>query len=203
MILGGNMRYKALLELKYKEVPDTWVKRADNLTEGEKQRFILTDNSDFGEWDYDCLVNEYDVNLIYDCGVEIPSLGGDYIGGRLSRLVNTYKRKCMNTWFMSTDKPIKFVGRINEDYTTYISNGAIGDLFYTIPDVSIKQLPTQTNEGGMSDIYEDNGTYIKSFYSIIAMPSCVKISMMGDKHRRIHHRTDWNYAVPKLLRESK
>lgn len=43
-ILGGNMRYKALQELGYKEIPDNWVKRASELTDQEKQRFIIEDN---------------------------------------------------------------------------------------------------------------------------------------------------------------
>ena len=38
VVLGGNMRLKALQELGFKEIPDTWVKRADELTEDEKHR---------------------------------------------------------------------------------------------------------------------------------------------------------------------
>ena len=40
----SNMRFKALQELKYKDIPDEWVKRAETLTEEEKQRFIIEDN---------------------------------------------------------------------------------------------------------------------------------------------------------------
>jgi ParB-like chromosome segregation protein Spo0J len=47
MILGGNMRFKALKELGYKDIPDTWVKRADELTDDEKRRFIISDNIEF------------------------------------------------------------------------------------------------------------------------------------------------------------
>ena len=54
-ILGGNMRYRALVELKYKKIPDEWVKSADKLTEDEKKRFIIEDNVSFGEWDRDPL----------------------------------------------------------------------------------------------------------------------------------------------------
>ena len=52
MILGGNMRFKALQELKYKDIPDAWVKRGDDLTDDEKRRFIIEDNVPFGEWDW-------------------------------------------------------------------------------------------------------------------------------------------------------
>ena len=60
MILGGNMRYKALKDLKYKEITDVWVKKASELTEEEKTRFILTDNIEFGEWDYDLLKDNFE-----------------------------------------------------------------------------------------------------------------------------------------------
>lgn len=72
MILGGNMRFKALKELKYKEVPDEWIKRADSLTDEEKQRFIIEDNVPFGEWDFDILANEWDADQLAEWGLEIP-----------------------------------------------------------------------------------------------------------------------------------
>ena len=70
MVLGGNMRLKALLELGYKEVPDSWVKRADELTEEEKRRFIVEDNIEFGENDWDMLSNKWDETELMDWGME-------------------------------------------------------------------------------------------------------------------------------------
>lgn len=69
LILGGNMRFKALKELKYKDVPDVWVKRADELTDEEKQRFIIEDNIGFGEFDWEML-NDWDKDQLIDWGVE-------------------------------------------------------------------------------------------------------------------------------------
>jgi len=72
MILGGNMRFKALQELKYKDVPDNWIKRADELTEDEKKEFIIKDNIGFGDNDWDILANEWDQEKLFDWGLEIP-----------------------------------------------------------------------------------------------------------------------------------
>jgi len=72
MILGGNMRLKALKELKYKDIPDNWVKRAETLTDEEKQRFIIEDNVPFGEWDWETLANEWDQDKLVEWGLEIP-----------------------------------------------------------------------------------------------------------------------------------
>jgi hypothetical protein len=77
VILGGNMRYRALKALNYKEVPDEWVKRAEQLTEEEKRRFIISDNVGFGEWDWDILANDWDALELEDFGVELPFIDAD------------------------------------------------------------------------------------------------------------------------------
>lgn len=130
--------------------------------------------------------------------------GGDYIGGLNNGLFKaTIKRKAMNSFFCTTKRPFKFVGRINEDTNTYVLYGSRGHLFLTIRDVMIHQLETQSNKGGMTDVYLNSGTYLKSFYTVMMCPSCVKISRMGNTStsKRIHHHIDWNSAVPKIISE--
>ena len=74
MVLGGNMRLKALQELKIKDIPDNWVKKADELTDEEKKRFIISDNVGFGEWDWDVLANEWDSDQLEEWGLDLPDL---------------------------------------------------------------------------------------------------------------------------------
>jgi hypothetical protein len=128
---------------------------------------------------------------------------GDFIGGAQSGFGKhlKLKRKAMNTFFCSTKRPFQFVGRINEDVNTYTWFQSTGNVFLTIPDIAINQLATQQNEGGMTDIYMDSGTYIKSFYTVIFAPSCTQIRLMGQVHKRLHHFIRWRYAVPCLLNE--
>jgi hypothetical protein len=73
VILGGNMRYRACLELGMKEIPDEWVKIAKDLTDEEKRRFIIEDNVAFGDWDWDVLANEWDAAQLIEFGVDTPS----------------------------------------------------------------------------------------------------------------------------------
>ena len=75
MILGGNMRLRALQDLGYTEIDDAWVKRSSDLTEEEKQRFIIADNVAFGEWDWDTLANDWDAEQLSDWGFGIPLFG--------------------------------------------------------------------------------------------------------------------------------
>ena len=79
MILGGNMRYRALLDLGYKEVPDNWVKKASDLTDDEKRRFIIVDNLSFGEHDWDALANEWDSEQLEGWGLDVPYAKDDKI----------------------------------------------------------------------------------------------------------------------------
>jgi len=72
VVLGGNMRLKALKELGYKEVPNDWVKSAKDLTEDEIRRFIIADNVGFGEHDWEMLANEWNVEELSEWGLDIP-----------------------------------------------------------------------------------------------------------------------------------
>ena len=71
--LGGNMRLKALQELKYKDIPDSWVLMADELTEEKRREFVIKDNVGFGEWDWDDLANNWDAEQLTDWGLDIPN----------------------------------------------------------------------------------------------------------------------------------
>ncbi len=70
-VLGGNMRLKALKELKYTEIPTSWVRSAVDLTEEEKKRFIIVDNVGFGEWDKQLLTDDWDSAELDSWGLDI------------------------------------------------------------------------------------------------------------------------------------
>lgn len=97
LILGGNMRCRALMhiaqmteqELKQElkkidreEYTDQWmrwhdspmidVKIAEGLSDKQKKEFIVKDNVGYGEWDWDMLANEWDMEDLKDWGVDMP-----------------------------------------------------------------------------------------------------------------------------------
>ena len=69
IILGGNMRHKACIEAGLKEV---FIVQAKDLTEQQKDEFIVKDNVGFGEWDWDILANEWDTEKLTDWGLDLP-----------------------------------------------------------------------------------------------------------------------------------
>ena len=70
-IIHNAAVYKALKELGYKEVPASWVKAANDLSEAQKKEFIIKDNVGFGSWDFDSLANDWDGVLLEEWGLDV------------------------------------------------------------------------------------------------------------------------------------
>ena len=69
IVLGGNMRLKAIKEAGIKEVP---IIKAASLTEDQQREFIIKDNLGYGEWDWEMIANEWDDQLLEEWGLDIP-----------------------------------------------------------------------------------------------------------------------------------
>jgi|SaaInlV_120m_DNA_3_1039746.scaffolds.fasta_scaffold00850_13 hypothetical protein len=70
VVLGGNMRLRACMEAGLKQVH---IIKASDFTEEQKREFVIKDNSSFGEWDWDLLANEWEINDLSDWGLDIPA----------------------------------------------------------------------------------------------------------------------------------
>ena len=69
IVLGGNMRLKACQEAGLKEIP---VIKASELTAKQQREFIVKDNVGFGEWDWDMVANEWEVDELKEWGMDVP-----------------------------------------------------------------------------------------------------------------------------------
>lgn len=69
VILGGNMRFRACREAGLKKIP---VMIVENLTDAEKNEFMIKDNVGFGEWNFDMLANTFDSVQLVDWGMDVP-----------------------------------------------------------------------------------------------------------------------------------
>ena len=186
---------------------------------GYKYYFIFCDDyTDFrykmdGEYKY---INKADIlnldnifSYLLEYFKSIPATsiaiaqGGDFISGKDNDIDSSLgkRRKVMNTFLCSTDRPFEFIGRMNEDVTTYHNLGNKGHLFLTYPNIAINQPETQSSAGGLTDLYLDYGTYIKSFFPVMYNPSSVKVSLLRDRKYRIHHKASWANSVPCIIKE--
>lgn len=168
-----------------------------------RQRFVK-DNGEFGTYylkDFDAVVDSM-LEFLEVSGATSVAFAqtGDFIGGKSSKVYkDKLARKAMNSFFCKTENRFDFIGRINEDVNTYVNLGSKGYLFFTVADMSLDQVQTQANSGGMTELYNASGTYVKTFFTIISNPSSVKICTVGIGHPRIHHRINWENAVPKII----
>lgn len=72
VILGGNQRYRACLQLGIQDVP---VIKMAHLSEKQKQKLLVIDNTHYGMWDMDMLANEdWAVQDLSDWGVNVDFL---------------------------------------------------------------------------------------------------------------------------------
>jgi DNA modification methylase len=71
IVLGGNMRLRACKKAGLKEI---WIDQVKDWSDEKKNEFIIKDNSGFGEWDWDILLNEWETKDLYDWGLDIPEI---------------------------------------------------------------------------------------------------------------------------------
>lgn len=147
------------------------------------------------------------IDFYVKCGDRCKTIamaqGGDFVGGGNGTFGKevVLKRKAMNTFICSVNRPFKFVGRINEDVNTYTSETYRGLLFLSFSMLCMNQVRTQSNSGGMTEVYLESGTYLKSFYSVIYHPAGVNVKLMTTKNSRLHHAICWNATAPRIVRE--
>lgn len=182
IVLGGNMRLKALKELGYKEVPDEWVKRAEDLTEDEQRQFIIKDNVGFGEHDWEMLANEWDVQQLEEWGldmpnkkevdekdlfdIELPFYEPSKIKPEINELANIDKTKKLITKIehLEIDRELKDILKIRASFFTDFNFQKIAD-FYFKEKEDVKEIfkdlgliilaPKEAVEKGFVSLQED------------------------------------------------
>ena len=182
------MRFKALQELKYRDIPDSWVKRAETLTEEEKRRFIIEDNVPFGEWDWEILANEWDQQELTEWGLEIPEFAfnkpeaqeddyeipdeikTDIVTGDLFE-IGAHRLMCGDS--------------TNSDLVSKLMNGELSDMIFTDPpynvDYGVSKKPrhkirTIENDKQSAPDWEN---FCKSLFSIFKLFNKGDIYMWG------------------------
>ncbi len=161
---------------------------------------------------YQHLITDLDavLEILLDFYVSVPALrilaiaqSGDFIRSPQCTLPQrpALWRKVMNFMICSPHRPVSFMGRVNEDVCVYVVHGMRGELFFTIPFLSLHQVPPQQRGGGLTPTYLRLGLVAKAQYTFIMAPSCVLLRQLpGIDHLRIHHRIHWGHAVPRILR---
>jgi hypothetical protein len=115
--------------------------------------------------------------------------------------VKDYSKRVFNAHNMSNDINLftKWRGRLNDDVINAIETYQKGKREMSFKYMNMILKPTQSEKGGNTEIYQEDGTVRKTAYSILIDPKNVKLTI---KHGRYHHKVDWKNLFPKLIHEN-
>ena len=160
--LGGNMRLKAIKHIGYKEVPDSWLMLADEWSEEQRKEFVIKDNVGFGEWDFEDLAANWDVDLLAEWGLELPTFEADEVleakeddfdvpdGGIETDIV-------LGDLFEIGEHRLLCGDSTDSDSVAKLMNGEKADMVFTDPPYGIKVVGKNGKVGG--DNLAKNGVY--------------------------------------------
>jgi DNA modification methylase len=157
VVLGGNMRLKAAKEAGMKTLP---IILADDWTEEQKAEFLIKDNVGFGEWDWEQLANEWDVQQLEDWGLEIPDFAETVLdaeeddfsvpdGGIETDIV-------LGDLFEIGEHRLLCGDSTDSDQVAKLMNGSKADISFTSP-------PYNTKENAKLSPHQTNGTKYNSY----------------------------------------
>ena len=163
IVQGGNMRLKALQELKYKDIPDEWVKQVSDLTEEQKKEFIIKDNVGFGEWDFDDLANNWDVEKLNEWGLDIPNFDVEVLEAEEDNYEIPDEIKTdivIGDLFEIGEHRLLCGDSTDSDQVAKLMNGNKAELLFTSPPYSDMREYNGNKDLSVSNIVE----FITSFY---------------------------------------
>jgi DNA modification methylase len=161
IVLGGNMRLKACIEVGLKEV---FIVKADDLTEQQKDEFIVKDNVGFGEWDWDILANEWDTEKLQDWGLDLPldvsveELEAEEDDYEIPNEINT--DIVLGDLFEIGEHRLLCGDSTDSDQVAKLMNGQKADITFTSPPYNAGSLNISGNESTKKkyNSFDDNQT---------------------------------------------
>lgn len=143
IIIGGNMRYRAMKELKYTECPCKIL--PEDTTIEQLKAYTIKDNSGFGEWDFDMLANDWALELLSDCAIEIPEIcieeeceNEDAEEDDFDETVDKIPAKCQkgDVWALGDHRLMCGDSTIADDINC-LMGGELADLWLTDPPYNV------------------------------------------------------------------
>ena len=160
-VLGGNMRLKAMQELKWKEVP---IVVAEGLTDAQKDEFVIKDNVGFGDWNWEQLANEWDAEELTRWGLDIPGFDVDL---ELEAEEDEYEMPdelqtdiVLGDLFEIGEHRLLCGDSTDSDQVAKLMNGEKADMVFTDPPYGIshsgKGIKGSAKENNFGEILGDN-----------------------------------------------
>ena len=150
MVLGGNMRTKACKQAGLKEV---WVDIAKGWSDEQKEEFIIKDNSGFGEWDWDMLANEWDVDKLNDWGLDLPPMFDEVLEAEEDDYTETDNMQVdvvLGDLIEIGQHRLLCGDSTDADQVAKLMNGKKADMVFTDPPYGINEKGDRSKRGGLT-----------------------------------------------------
>ena len=164
--LGGNMRLKALQELNFKEIPDSWVMLADNWTQEQRKEFIIKDNVGYGEWDWNDLANNWDSDKLNEWGLDIPGFEAEVLEAEEDDFEVPEEIKTdivLGDLFEIGEHRLLCGDSTDSDQVAKLMNGQKADMVFTDPPYNV----AFNGRSGKFDVIENDNLEVNDFEKFI------------------------------------
>lgn len=166
VILGGNMRFKAMIEAGWTEIP---VKVVD-WSEDKQKEFIVKDNASFGEWDWDAIADQYELEDLEAWGIDIPDI--------LQEEDEVEEDEAPE---VSSEPPVSKLGEIYQlgrhrvmcgDSTDFgavsdLMNGELADFTFTDPPYGVNYQSNMRTKSEKFDVLKNDDVIDFSFVDVV------------------------------------
>ena len=152
IVLGGNMRLKAMKEAGWKEVPIEVV----DWTEEKQREFIIKDNVGFGEWDWEGLANEWDVEELESWGLDIPNFNTEAEEDDFDTTPPEIPTTVLGDLYEIGEHRLLCGDSTCSDTVAKLMNGEKADISFTSPPYNAGTTPTEIKMGKTSKYENDN-----------------------------------------------
>lgn len=176
MILGGNMRLKAIQEIGLKEVP---IIKAENLTEQQQREFLIKDNVGFGEWDWDALANDWDPAELNEWGLDVPNMDLTELEAEddnFEEPENIETDIVLGDLFEIGEHRLLCGDSTDSDAVARLMDGGKADMVFTDPPYGFNY--TKKSDG--SSIQNDGDEFVDVIRDAISLIQCDTYFICGD-----------------------
>jgi len=157
-----------------------------------KKNFLITDGKELEK-------NLFQIALFgYKCNLN--NVGFSIAHETLPQVIFDISKRVFNAHNLPSDDKlfIKWRGRMNDDLINALDVWQKGGIEFSFKFLSLNLMPTQKEKGGLTDLYQSEGTVRKTAYAILINPNAVKLTI---RFGRYHHLVNWQKVVPKIISE--
>lgn len=171
IVLGGNMRLKACKEAGLKEVP---VILADDLSEEQQRQFIIKDNVGYGEWDWEDLANNWNVEDLSEWGLDIP----DFAVKEVEAVEDDYEIPdevktdiVLGDLFEIGEHRLLCGDSTDSDQVAKLMNGQKADMVFTDPPYGVSYQSNMRTKSQKFDILKNDELFITDWINNLPLYS--------------------------------